>query len=56
VQTKNESAGRVIEETLKALRKMRAEGITDEELSDARDFLIGSFPRRLETSRKIADF
>jgi zinc protease len=35
---------------------MRAEGITDEELRDARDYLIGSFPRRLETSRKIADF
>ena len=56
VQTKNESAGRVIEETMKQLRKMRAEGITDEELRDARDYLIGSFPRRLETSRKIADF
>jgi zinc protease len=56
VQTKNESAGQVIAETLKQVRRIRAEGVTDEELNDAKDFLIGSFPRRIETSRKIADF
>jgi zinc protease len=56
VQTKNESAGRVIDEMLKQIRLIKAEPITDQELQDAKDYLIGSFPRRLETSRKIADF
>lgn len=55
VQTRNESAGRVIEEMRKQISRMRAEYISEQELSDARDYLIGSFPRRLETSRKIAD-
>lgn len=56
VQTKNESAGRVIAEMLKQMRLMKAESISDQELQDAKDYLTGSFPRRLETSRKIADF
>jgi zinc protease len=56
VQTKNENAGRVIDETLKQIRRIRAEGVTDEELRDAKDFMIGSFPGRLETGRKLADF
>jgi zinc protease len=35
---------------------MKAGPVTDRELQDAKDYLTGSFPRRLETSRKIADF
>jgi zinc protease len=56
VQTKNESAGRVIDELLKQIRLMKAGPVSDEELSDAKDYLVGSFPRRMETSRKTADF
>lgn len=56
VQTKNESAGRVIDEMLKQMRLMKAESISNQELQDAKDYLIGSFPRRLETVRKTADF
>ena len=56
VQTKNESAGRVIEEILKQIRLIKAVPVTNQELQDAKDYLTGSFPRRLETSRKIADF
>jgi zinc protease len=56
VQTKNESAGLVIKETLKQIRRVRTEGISEEELGDAKDYLVGSFLRRIETSRKIADF
>jgi zinc protease len=56
VQTKNESAGLVIKETLNQIRRIRADGITEAELADAKDYLIGSFPMRLETSRKTADF
>ncbi|MDI6744415.1 MAG: pitrilysin family protein [Thermodesulfovibrionales bacterium] len=56
VQTKNESANTAIEEILKQIEKIRNEQVSDEELSGAKDYLIGSFPRRLDTSRKIADF
>src|SRR5574340_349812 len=56
VQTKNESANTVIEEILKQIKKIREEKVSDEELSGEKDYLTGSFPRRLDTSRKIADF
>lgn len=56
VQTKNESANTATEEILKQIEKIRDEKVSDEELSGAKDYLTGSFPRRLDTSRKIADF
>lgn len=56
VQTKNESAGTVIKEILKQIEKIREEKVSDQELADAKAYLTGSFPRRLETNRKIADF
>jgi zinc protease len=56
VQTKNESANTVIEEILKQIERIRKEEVADEELSDAQAYLTGSFPRRLDTNRKIADF
>ena len=56
VQTKNESANTATEEILKQIGKIREEAVSDEELSGAKDYLTGSFPRRLDTSRKIADF
>ncbi len=56
VQTKNESANTVIEEVLKQIERIRKQEVTDEELSDAQAYLTGSFPRRLDTNRKIADF
>lgn len=56
VQTKNESADLVISEALKQMERIRKEYVSDEELSDAKSYLTGSFPRRLDTNRKIADF
>ncbi len=56
VQTKNESSGAVINEIVKEMRLIQREPVTDQELSDAKAYLTGSFPRRLETSRRIADF
>jgi len=55
-QTKNESANTVIQEILLQIESIRKEGVIDEELSDAQAYLTGSFPRRLDTNRKIADF
>ena len=56
VQTKNESANVALDEIFKQIERIRSEKVSDEELSDAKAYLTGSFPRRLDTSRKIADF
>jgi len=56
LQTKNESANTAIEEILKEIKAIRNLHVTDEELSDAKAFLTGSFPMRIETSSRIASF
>ena len=56
VQTKNESAATVIKEIARQVKKIRTEPVSDQELQDAKAYLTGSFPRRFETSRSIADF
>ena len=56
VQTKNESSYIAIAEIRKQLGKIRQETVSDGELSEAKAYLTGSFPRRLDTNRKIADF
>lgn len=56
LQTKNESANTAIEEVLKEITKIRNEPVTDAELSDAKSFMTGSFPMRIETSSRIAGF
>lgn len=55
VQTKNVSAATVIEEIERQVRRIRTDQVSDAELNDARAYLTGSFPRRLETSKKIVD-
>jgi zinc protease len=54
VQTKNESANEAIGEIFKELRRMRTEQVSEKELADAKAYLTGSFPLRLDTSAKIA--
>lgn len=54
VQTKNESANDAIAEILKELERMRREPVSDRELADAKAYLTGSFPLRMDTSAKIA--
>jgi zinc protease len=56
LQTKNESANTTIGEILKQTEGIMGEYVSDEELSDAKSYLTGSFKRRLDTTRKIADF
>jgi len=56
LQTKNESANTAIEEILGEIKKIRNTPVSDTELSDAKAFLTGSFPMRIETSRRIAGF
>jgi len=55
-QTKNESADLAIREVFKEIRRIREEPVTEKELQDAKAFLIGSFPLRIETSARIASF
>ena len=54
IQTKNESANEVISETLKEIRRMQNEKVSEKELADAKAYLTGSFPLRMDTSSKIA--
>jgi zinc protease len=53
-QTKSESANEAIAEILKELDRIRTEPVTDKELADAKAYLTGSFPLRMDTSAKIA--
>lgn len=55
VQTKNASANKVIDEILKQIDRIRTEPVSDQELDDAKAYLTGSFPRRFDTNKKIAD-
>jgi zinc protease len=54
IQTKNESANEVITETLTEIRRMRKELVSEKELADAKAYLTGSFPLKMDTSAKIA--
>jgi zinc protease len=56
MQTKNETALEAIRIANVEMRRMREELVTEEELKDAKDYLIGSFPLRLDTNRKVANF
>lgn len=54
IQTKNESANEVIAETLKEIRRIQRELVSVKELADAKAYLTGSFPLKMDTSAKIA--
>jgi zinc protease len=56
VQTKNESANVAIADIITQINSIRNEKVSDDELAEAKSYLTGSFPRRLDTNRKIADF
>jgi zinc protease len=56
VQTKNESANEVIGEITRQMKLMTDEGVSDKELEDAKAYLVGSFPMKLDTMDSIARF
>lgn len=49
-----ENVERTIESILDEVRRIREDLVTETELSDARDYLIGSLPLRLETNDGVA--
>jgi len=53
-QTKSESANEAVAEIFKELKRIRTEPVSDKELADAKAYLTGSFPLRMDTSAKIA--
>ena len=56
LQTKNESANTAIGEIFKEIERIRTEPVSDRELSDAKSYLTGSFPLRIDSNGKIAAF
>jgi zinc protease len=56
MQTKNETALEAIRIATEEMRRMREQPVTEQELNDAKDYLIGSFPLRFDTNRKVAGF
>ncbi len=56
LQTKNERARAAIEEVVRVLREYKEKGPTPKELEDAKRYLTGSFPLRLDTNQEIADY
>lgn len=53
LQTKNETAGEAIAAALAEVRRIRLQPVSGGELADAKAFLTGSFPLRLDTSAKL---
>jgi zinc protease len=56
MQTKNETAMEAVRIVTGEIQRMRTEPVSDRELSDAKDYLTGSFPLRLDTNRRVAGF
>lgn len=56
MQTKNESANDAIQRACGEIARIRSEPISDDELKEAKLYLTGSFPLRLDTNAKIAGF
>jgi zinc protease len=56
MQTKSESAGEAIRLARDEIRKLREQPVSEQELSDAKNYLTGSFPLRFETNRQVAGF
>lgn len=52
--TKNDRVAESLEVMRGEMRALASEGPTEQELADAKDYLIGSFPLRFDTSGKIA--
>jgi zinc protease len=56
VQTKNPSARTVIDVIKEEIIRIQTEPVSEQELEDAKAYLTGSFPRRIDTMGKIASF
>jgi zinc protease len=56
LQTKNSSAREAISLSLQQMELIQKEPVSEKELEGAKKYLIGSFPMRLDTQGKLANF
>ena len=56
LQTKNASAREAISLSLQQMERIQRELVSEKELEGAKKYLIGSFPMRLDTQAKLANF
>jgi zinc protease len=56
MQTKNETAPEAIKIVKDEMLRIRQQPVSEAELSDAKNYLIGSFPLRFDTNHKVANF
>jgi zinc protease len=54
LQTKNASANAAIQEIISEMNRIMTEPVSDKELADAKSYLTGSFPLRIDSNNKIA--
>jgi zinc protease len=55
LQTRNEAANQAIAGVLTEMNRIREAPVTDQEIADAKAYLVGSFPLRLDTISKLAE-
>jgi zinc protease len=56
LQTKNSSAREAIDLSIQEMERIQKELVSEKELEGAKKYLIGSFPMRLDTQGKLANF
>lgn len=56
LQTRSSSASEAIRLALEEMERMKREMVSEQELKTAKEYLIGSFPLRLNTQSKLAAF
>ncbi len=56
LQTKNQSAREAISLSLQQMERIQKEPVSEKDLDAAKKYLIGSFPMRLDTQGKLANF
>lgn len=54
LQTKNATANTAIHEVLTQMQQIRSTPVADQELDEAKSYLMGSFPLRMDTNAKMA--
>jgi zinc protease len=54
LQTRNAAAKQAIMSVVEEIKHIRTEPVSDQELADAKAYLVGSFPLRLDTTVKLA--
>ncbi len=54
LETKNASAGEAVDQILKEIERIRTAPVSAQELADAKSYLIGSFPRKMDSLSKRA--